>query len=120
MESLRCIAPEGRIMPVGFASGTIPQIPANILLVKNITVTGLNMGYYIGWSPDDVRYERAPLIHALMAQMFDWFEAGKINPQIWETYKLEDFQDAMAAVLGRDAIGRVAVVMDEEAKRLGR
>jgi NADPH2:quinone reductase len=120
MESLRCIAPEGRIMPVGFASGTIPQIPANILLVKNITVTGLNMGYYIGWSPDDVRYEMAPRIHPLMQQMFDWFEAGQINPQIWETYKLEDFQDAMAAVLGRDAIGRVAVVMDEEAKRLGR
>ena len=117
-ESLRCIAPEGRIMPVGFASGTIPQIPANILLVKNITVTGLNMGYYIGWSPDDVRYEMAPRIHPLMQQMFDWFEAGKINPRIWKTYRLEDFQDAMAAVLGRDAIGRVAVVMDEEAKRL--
>ena len=118
-QSLRCVAPEGRIMPVGFASGTIPQIPANILLVKNITVTGLNMGYYIGWSPDDVRYEKAPVIHPLMRQMFDWFEAGKLNPRIWKTYKLEDFQDAMAAVLGRDAIGRVAVVMDEEAKRLG-
>ena len=118
-ESLRCIAPEGRIMPVGFASGTIPQIPANILLVKNITVTGLNMGYYIGWSPDDVRYEMASRIHPLMQQMFDWFVAGKINPRIWKTYRLEDFQDAMAAVLGRDAIGRVAVVMNEEAKRLG-
>ena len=75
-QSLRCVAPEGRIMPVGFASGTIPQIPANILLVKNITVTGLNMGYYIGWSPDDVRYEKASIIHPLMQQMFDWFEAG--------------------------------------------
>ena len=60
-----------------------------------------------------------PIIHPLMQQMFDWFEAGKLNPRIWKTYKLEDFQDAMAAVLGRDAIGRVAVVMDEEAKRLG-
>ena len=94
-QSLRCVAPEGRIMPVGFASGTIPQIPANILLVKNITVTGLNMGYYIGWSPDDVRYEKASIIHPLMQQMFDWFEAGKLNPRIWKTYKLEDFQDAM-------------------------
>ena len=35
LESLRCIAPEGRIMPVGFAAGTIQSIPANILLVKN-------------------------------------------------------------------------------------
>ena len=119
VESLRCIAPEGRIMPVGFAGGTIPQIPANILLVKNVTVTGLNMGYYIGWSPDDVRHEMAPRIHSLMDQMFEWFEAGKIHPRIWKAFKLEDFQDAMASVLDRTAIGRVAVVMDEEARRLG-
>ena len=118
-QSLRCIAPEGRIMPVGFAGGTIQEIPANILLVKNITVTGLNMGYYIGWSPDDVRDEMAPRIHPLMQQMFDWFEAEKIKPRIWKTFKLEDFQDAMVAVLDRAAIGRVAVVMNEEAKRLG-
>ena len=118
-QSLRCVAPEGRIMPVGFASGNIPQIPANILLVKNITVTGLNMGYYVGWSPNDVRHEKAQFIHPLMGKMFNWFEAGKLNPRIWKTFKLEDFQDAMAAVLGRDAIGCVAVVMDEEAKRLG-
>ena len=44
-QSLRCIAPEGRISPIGFAGGRIPQIPANILLVKNVTVCGLNMGY---------------------------------------------------------------------------
>ena len=77
------------------------------------------MGYYIGWSPDDVRHEKAQFIHPLMEKMFNWFEDGKLNPRIWETFKLEDFQDAMAAVLGRDAIGRVAVVMDEEARRLG-
>lgn len=118
-QSLRCIAPEGRIMPVGFAGGTIQQIPANILLVKNITVTGLNMGYYVGWSPDDVRHEMAPIIHPLMQQMFDWYEAGQIKPKIWKTFSLDNFQDAMAAVLDRNAIGRVAVVMDEEAKRLG-
>ena len=106
-------------MPVVFAGGTIPQFPANILLVKNVTVTGLNMGYYIGWSPDDVRHEMAPRIHSLMDQMFEWFEAGKIQPRVWKTFKLEDFQDAMAAVLDRKAIGRVAVVMDEEAFRLG-
>jgi D-arabinose 1-dehydrogenase-like Zn-dependent alcohol dehydrogenase len=54
-----------------------------------------------------------------MQQMFNWFEAKKIKPRIWKTFKLEDFQDAMVAVLDRAAIGRVAVVMDEEARRLG-
>ena len=40
--SIRCVAPEGRIIPMGFASGVIPQIPANILLVKNVTVIGFS------------------------------------------------------------------------------
>ncbi len=111
-ESLRCIAPEGRIMPVGFAGGTIQQIPANILLVKNITVCGLNMGYYVGWSPDDVRHKYADRLREMMAQLFEWFEAGHLNPIISHTFALENFQDAMTTVLGRKSIGRVAVVMD--------
>ena len=45
-ESLRCLAPEGRICPIGFASGAIPDVPANLLLVKNISVVGLYMGFY--------------------------------------------------------------------------
>ncbi len=117
-ESLRCIAPEGRIMPVGFAGGTIQQIPANILLVKNITVCGLNMGYYMGWSPDDVRHEYADRMREMMAQLFSWFEEGYLNPIISHTFALPDFQDAMSIVLGRQSIGRVALVMDEEARRL--
>ena len=47
--SMRCVAPEARIIPMGFASGVIPQIPANILLVKNATVIGFYYGYYNGW-----------------------------------------------------------------------
>ena len=43
-QSLRCMAVGGRICPIGFASGTIPQIPANILLVKTLAVTGFNYG----------------------------------------------------------------------------
>ncbi|MBT5107165.1 MAG: NADPH:quinone oxidoreductase family protein [Rhodospirillaceae bacterium] len=119
-QSLRCIAPEGRIMPVGFAAGTIQQIPANILLVKNITVCGLNMGYYNGWSPDDVRDKYADRMAAMMAQLFAWYDEGRLKPRVSATFALDDFQQAMAMVLGRKAQGRVAVVMDEEAARLGR
>ena len=119
-QSLRCIAPEGRIMPVGFAGGTIQQIPANILLVKNITVCGLNMGYYVGWSPDDVRHEYAGRMREMMAQLFTWHEAGHLNPIVSHTFALADFQDAMSEVLGRRSIGRIALVMDQEARRLGR
>jgi NADPH:quinone reductase len=112
MQSLRCMAPEGRIMPVGFAGGEIPQIPANILLVKNLTVCGLNMGLYYGWSPQDLRYEYEGRVRANMEQLFDWFAQGRINPVVEVTYPLAQFQTAMADVLARRAIGRIAVVME--------
>lgn len=118
-ESLRCIAPEGRIMPVGFAAGTIQQIPANILLVKNITVSGLNLGYYFGWSPVDMREHYAPLMKQSMAELFTWYEQGHLKPRVSHLFRLEEFQDAMETVLARKALGRVALVMDEEAERLG-
>jgi len=119
MQSLRCMAPEARIMPVGFASGEIPQIPANLLLVKNLTVCGLNMGLYYGWSPVDLRYEYEARMRAIMDQLFGWFELGQIDPVLGAAYRLDDFQQAMSDVLTRRAVGRIAIVMDEEARRLG-
>jgi NADPH:quinone reductase len=119
MQSLRCMAPEARIMPVGFAGGEIPQIPANILLVKNLSVCGLNMGLYYGWSPQDMRYVYESKVRANMEALFGWFERGQIKPVVNVTYPLVGFQQAMDDVLTRRAIGRVAVVMDEEARRLG-
>lgn len=119
-QSLRTMAPEGRIMPVGFAGGDIPQIPANILLVKNLTVCGLNMGYYFGWSPQDMRHHYGERIRALMSQLFAWYEAGRIRPVVDTVYPLAEFQTAMSDVLTRRAVGRVAVVMDTEARRLSR
>lgn len=119
MQSLRCIAPEGRIMPVGFASGEIPQIPANLLLVKNITVCGLNMGLFYGWSPIDMRYKYEDRMRANMEQLFAWFSDGRIDPVVNKTFPLKRFSEAMDDVLARRAIGRIAVVMDDEARRLG-
>src|SRR5262245_16727234 len=70
MESLRCLRPEGRILPIGFASGSIPQIPANLLIVKNITVCGLYMGYY----KIDERQRFEPRVRAIFDQLGRWFE----------------------------------------------
>ncbi|MEQ8231836.1 MAG: NADPH:quinone oxidoreductase family protein [Gammaproteobacteria bacterium] len=118
MQSLRCMAPEARIMPVGFAGGEIPQIPANLLLVKNLVVCGLNMGLYFGWSPTDLRDHYEDRVRALMEQLFAWFEAGRINPVVERTYPLTQVFEAMEDVLARRAVGRIAVVMADEAQRL--
>ena len=82
------------------------------MLVKNITVCGLNMGYYMGWSPKDVRHQYADRMREMMAQLFAWFEEDRLNPRVAQVFPLDDFQAAMAMVLGRQAIGRVAIVMD--------
>ena len=118
LQSLRCMAPEARIMPVGFASGTIPQIPANLLLVKNLIVTGFNLGYYIGWSPRDVRHEYEDQMRALIDRILGWWQEGKVRPVV-TPMPLERYREAMDMVLGRRSIGRVALVMNEEAERLG-
>jgi NADPH:quinone reductase len=119
MQSLRCMAPEARIMPVGFAGGDIPQIPANLLLVKNLVVCGLNMGLYYGWSPNDMRYVYEDRMRANMTKLFNWFVEGRIAPVVDTTYPLSRVHQAMDDVLARRAIGRIAVVFDAEARRLG-
>lgn len=113
-QSLRCIAPEGRIMPIGFTSGRIPQIPANILLVKNITVCGLNFGYFVGWSPNDERYRFEPRVRSVIDRLCRWYEEGKIRPHISHQFPLDRFQEAMEVVMGRRSIGRVAVVQGSD------
>jgi len=111
-QSLRCLAVEGRICPIGFASGSIPQIPANILLVKSIAVMGFNYGYYVGWSPHDARFEQASRTFALMERIRGWCEAGHCRPHVDRTFGLQEAPQAMRALLQRTAVGRLAVVMD--------
>lgn len=119
LESLRCMKPEGKIMPIGFASGKVPQIPANILLIKNIRVMGFNLGVYNGQWGKDLRWKYEGVVRDGMTQLFRWFEQGRINPICAGAFPLEGFREAMRMVLSREAIGRVALVLDEEAKRLG-
>jgi NADPH:quinone reductase len=111
-QSLRCLAVEGRICPIGFASGTIPQIPANILLVKSIAVMGFNYGYYVGWSPHDARFEEAERTFALMERIRGWCEAGLCHPHVDRTFRLDETPQAMRALIQRNALGRLAVVME--------
>lgn len=102
---LRCMAPEGRVLPIGFASGVIPQIPANLLLVKNITVCGLYMGYY----KIDARAAHAERMRQLFAQLGRWWEQGLLRPAIAGRHPLEQVPAAFAQVLDRDSIGHVVI-----------
>ncbi|MFT3800764.1 MAG: NADPH:quinone oxidoreductase family protein [Burkholderiaceae bacterium] len=108
-QSLRCIAPEGRIIPMGFASGTIPSIPANIVLVKNIDVIGLYWGHYLGWGRQPPAPGNEQRVRDAMAEMFGWCEAGRLAPECYRTFSLDEWRQALAAVSAREVIGKVAL-----------
>jgi NADPH2:quinone reductase len=108
-ESLRCIAPEGRILPIGFAGGDIPQIPANLVLVKNITVIGLYWGYYMGWARQRPPPELAATVRAAFGQMLAWASQGKLKPETRRIYPLSGFREALQALAARDVIGRLVL-----------
>ena len=108
-ESLRCLADGGTLVVVGFAAGRIPTVPANILLLKNIVVAGLNWGSYLGWSPGDGRELHATRVRALWDQLMLWWAAGKLHPEVHAAYPLSQFREAMADVRERRSAGRVVL-----------
>jgi len=100
-QTLRCIAPEGRILVIGFASGTIASIPANLLLVKNCAVIGV---YWGGFTKRDPARNRRNF-----ATMMAWIEDGKLRPPVATAYALEDGAQAMEALLERRSSGKIVV-----------
>ena len=108
--ALRSLAPGGRHVVIGFAAGSIPQIPANILLVKNIAVLGFNIGMWYGWSANDERAKHE-------AEMRDWrsrasspgTREGRLQPLVSKVYPLARFAEAQDAVLERRSVGKVVL-----------
>jgi len=116
--SLRCIAPEGRMIPMGFASGTIPQIPANILLVKNVTVIGFYYGYYSGWggkgipSPreKEALARRRAMVVAAQKELIGWFTEDKLRATIAGTFDLADWVQGFELIQQRKVVGKAVLV----------
>jgi NADPH2:quinone reductase len=108
-QALKCAAPEGRILVVGFASGVIPQIPANLLLVKNVDVIGFNLGLYIGWTPVDERARYATKMAQMVETLFSLIRNGELPPLHADQYPLEDFVSAFDSIVARRSTGRVVL-----------
>ena len=109
--SLRCIANSGRILVIGFAGGRVQQIPANILLVKDVAVLGFNFGNYVGWGRVDERKRHEPVMRAAMEQIFSWVRQGKLQPVSSHRFPLREYRTAMETVLGRRSMGKVVLEM---------
>jgi len=102
-EAFRSIAWNGRMLVVGFASGTIPSLPANLTLLKGASLVGVFWGSFAQRQPQDNA--------ANFQQLFQWFAEGKIKPLVSQTYPLEKAADAINHLGQRKAVGKVVVMV---------
>jgi NADPH2:quinone reductase len=102
--ALRACNPEARLIPLGFASGTVPQIPANYLLVKNLTVIGLYWGGYTRVNPK--------VLTDSLAVLAGWYADGRIKPHVSNVLPLEEANAALDLLRTRKATGKVVVRID--------
>lgn len=101
--AMRATNPGGRIVVIGFASGDIPQIPANHLLVKNIDAIGFYWGGYLTWAPERLAKS--------LGQLMEMYSAGQLSPHIGAVRPLGEAGDALELLRSRKVAGKVVVTM---------
>ena len=97
--SLKCIAWAGRLLVIGFSSGDIPALKMNRVLLKHISVIGLNVGAYHENDPQGLR--------DATVRLFELYAAGKIKPVIHARYPLRDAAKALRELGDRKTVGKL-------------
>ena len=99
--SLKCIAWNGRLVVVGFASGRVPEFKANRIMLKNIAITGLHWPAYATQDP-----ERVPIV---FDALFELYAQGRIEPVVSQRFPLDALPAALEALGSRKTYGKVIV-----------
>lgn len=99
--SSKCVAFEGRLLVIGFAGGRIPEIAANRILLKNISVVGVHWGLY--------QERGSPLVARWMADLLALVERGALRPLIYKRFPLAQAAPALAAIAARESYGKVVL-----------
>lgn len=99
--ALRSLAWRGRLLVVGFAAGEIPQIPANLLLLKEVSAIGVYWGEFAKRDPEANR--------RLLAQLIGWLADGSLRPLVSKQYPLVETPRALQDLLARRAIGKLVI-----------
>jgi NADPH2:quinone reductase len=100
--SLRALGDRGRYLVIGFASGTIPTVPLNQVLLRNRTVLGIDWGM---WSMQHAVEQRA-----LLGDLLELVAEGRLDPVHPSTYPLDQVARALEELLGRRAVGKIALI----------
>jgi NADPH:quinone reductase len=99
--ALRSIAWRGRLLVVGFAQGEIPQIAANLLLLKGASAVGVFWGEFAKREPERNR--------AMLTELFLWLGERKLRPHVSRAYPLAEAPQALEALLARKAVGKLVL-----------
>ncbi|NNJ18562.1 NADPH:quinone oxidoreductase family protein [Pseudomonas putida CSV86] len=100
-QAVRGLAWNGRLLVVGFASGRIPELPVNLVLLKGGAVLGVFWGSFAQRQPADNA--------ANFQQLFTWFAEGKLKPLVSKTYPLAEAGEAIEQLASRKAVGKLVV-----------
>ncbi|MFG0840944.1 NADPH:quinone oxidoreductase family protein [Pseudomonas sp. FYR_5] len=101
-QAVRGLAWNGRLLVVGFASGSIPQLAANLVLLKGAAVLGVFWGAFAQRQPEDNA--------ANFRQLFAWHAEGKLKPLVSQTYPLAEAGAAIETLGQRQAVGKLVVL----------
>jgi len=100
-KALRALRWNGRFVTVGYASGTIPRIPLNLVLLKGIEIVGFEFLDFITRFPDELRRNEAELVELLAS--------GRVLPHIGASFPLDDTAAALRHVADGKAVGKVVI-----------
>ncbi len=101
---LRCLASEGRLVVVGFASGEVGQLSAGMALGKNMDLIGCYWGAYRGTDPQRVR--------SVYDELGRWVAAGRLRPRVAAQLPLQDAARALGLLRDRGVAGKIVLTMD--------
>lgn len=102
-QAFRACNPEARFLLIGFASGELPRLKPNHMLVKNIDMLGVYWGSYFAFRPEAVT--------SSLAQIFAWHSQGRIHPHISHRFPLEEALDGLEVLRRREAQGKVVITI---------
>ncbi|MCV2865222.1 NADPH:quinone oxidoreductase family protein [Albidovulum sediminicola] len=104
--AMRATRPDGRLLAIGFASGKVPQVPANHLLVKNLSLIGFYWGGYLKFRPD--------LLTASLATLLGWYAEGRLHPHVSHVLPLERAAEGLALLRDRRSTGKVVIQITQQ------
>lgn len=111
-QCVRCMTPKGygRLLVIGFASGTIPTLPINMALIKGFSLVGVRSGFQVGIEPKKTG--------EMLADLWKMANEGKLKPYIGSEYPMEKYKEALTLMEEKKVIGKCCITFGGPTSKL--